>query len=174
MRRLIVLLGLIIVCSASQGQGNPFDKFYFGGGLGFNAGSDFTTISLSPQLGYKITERLSAGVGITYQYTDYKNIDLTLTHYGGSLFSRYLITDQIFAHTEYEYLTIEFPTDLRDLSKTQREGYNSWFVGGGFVQPLGRNAAFTTVALYNVLYDDSGNSPYNSPFVVRAGFNIGF
>ena len=55
------------ICSFSQNKLS--DRIYFGGGGGFSAGTNFTSISLAPQVGYKITDRYSAGIGITYQCT---------------------------------------------------------------------------------------------------------
>ena len=113
---------------------------------------------------------------MTYQYV---RIDAVpdprrLDNYGLSPFTRFIITQQFFAHTEYEWLNFEVPNF--DFTDTQRQGFSSWFVGGGFVQPLGRIASFTLIGLYNILYDqdDPGNSPYRSPFVVRGGINVGF
>ncbi len=173
--RVLVLCICLVIAAGASGQGF-FDKFYLGGGFGFSAGTAHTNISVSPLVGYKITDRLSAGASITYQYNDYKFLDATLTHYGLSPFSRFMITRQFFAHTEYEFLSLEYPV-VADFSQTDRQGFNTWFVGGGFVQPLGRIASFSLIALYNVFYDadDPGRrTPYNSPFVVRGGINVGF
>jgi hypothetical protein len=164
------------VSAQGQGFGRSFqltEKLYVTGGFGFNFGTTFSNISVAPQVGYKITERFSGGAGIIYQYNHYRQIDASLNHYGGSLFTRYLLTEKLFATTEYEYLTLEFPTSP-DFRQTDRQGFNSWFVGGGFIQPLGNNTSFNLIGLYNLLHDDIGNSPYDSPFLIRMGFNLGF
>ncbi len=178
MKKIILLSIGILVTTLVFGQGGGLsDKVYFGGGMGFNAGTGFINVSVSPLVGYKITERFSSGVGVTYQYVriDLQPDPVVLSHYGLSPFSRYMITRQFFAHTEFEYLTIEYPTTI-DYSETARRGFSSWFVGGGFVQPLGRIASFTLIGLYNILYDQDNpqNSPYRSPFLVRGGINVGF
>jgi hypothetical protein len=165
-------MGLLLLCLSSSAQFSSLrDKFYFGGGFGLNIGTNITNISVSPLVGYKITDRLSAGVGVMYQYVDFKIYDITVNNYGGSIFSRYIITRQFFATTEFEYLNFEF---VSSPTESVRQGFDSWFIGGGFVQPLGRMASFTIIGLYNLLYDDAGPSPYNSPFVLRAGINVGF
>jgi hypothetical protein len=72
------LLFIAAFCTVFAGFGQGIgDKLYFGGGLGFSGNSSWVTFSISPIVGYKITERLSAGVGISYQYTNYKDIDFT-------------------------------------------------------------------------------------------------
>ncbi len=174
--RVLLISALLSVAFAAQSQyGSSFwDKVYFSpGDVSLSAGSQFTSFGLSPLVGYKFTDRLSAGVSVTYQFNNYKTIDAKLTHYGGGIFGRFMITQQFFATTQYEHLSIEVPLTA-DFKRTTREGFDSWFVGGGFVQPLGGKVTFTIIGLYNLLYDDMGNSPYDSPFVVRGGINVGF
>lgn len=169
----LIILNSFVANSQNFGRNSLSDKVYFGGGFGFNIGSAFTTVSLSPQVGYKITDPFSVGVGGIYQYTNYKILDFSLSHYGGSIFTRYIIGRKFFATAEYEYMTIEYPINT-SFTETEREGYSSMFIGGGYVEPLSRNVSFMITALYNLLYDPAGNSPYDSPFVFRAGFNVGF
>ena len=61
-----------------------------------------------------------------------------------------------------------------DVNNTNRIGFNSMFVGGGYFQPMGGLLTFSLTGYYNLLYGDGTNSQYNSPFLVRAGFNYGF
>jgi hypothetical protein len=74
---------------------------------------------------------------------------------------------------EYEYLTIEYPINA-SYTETARQGYSSLMGGLGFSQPMGRAASFYMTAMYNVLWSAEGNSPYNSPFMLRAGIAVGF
>src|SRR5690606_24878567 len=86
---------------------NFLDRVYVGGGGGFSAGSNYTAINVSPIIGYMFTNRFSSGIGIIYQYINYKNIDFKAHNYGGSIFSRFNVTPQFFLHTEYEGLNYE-------------------------------------------------------------------
>ena len=48
-------------------------------------------------------------------------------------------------------------------------------VGGGVAQPISKNASIFATALYNLSYDSSElQSPYDSPFILRAGIGIHF
>jgi len=171
---IVILLFFSISAFSQNSQGDFLERVYFGGGFGLSGGSGFFNVSASPLIGYKITPRLSAGASVIIQYSQYTNFNLDLLNYGGSLFTRYIIFRNIFATLEYEYLTFEYPTN-NSFSETSREGFSSLFLGGGFVQPISRNASFSIIALYNLLYDQNRtNSPYQSPFVIRAGFNVGF
>ena len=159
-----------------NGQAFVKDKFYAGGGIG-SEGIVISTfnirVSANGQLGYKITDRLSTGINLRYIYDQYRLQDITLSHIGAGLFTRYVITRNIFAQAEYERMTYEVAI-ANDLSNTTRIGFNSLFVGGGYFQPISRNASFVLTGFYNLLYGDGTKSQYNSPFLIRAGFNVGF
>ena len=88
-------------------------------------------------------------------------------------FARFQVNDRFFAYTEYEYLNYKF-SDPTGGFEEARQNFNSYFVGVGISQPAGRNASFNMIVLYNLLYEDGTNSPYNSPIVFRAGIDFGF
>jgi hypothetical protein len=163
----------------SQGQDNSLkgmplkDRIVTGGGLGLGFGSVRDYISVSPMIGYRLTARLLAGTGITYRYTNYKVFrpSLKLNDYGLNPFLRFTVYRNIFIQTEYEYLDYEYALSSRE---TTRMNFDSFMAGGGFIQPLGDRLSFYLMALYNFSYDDTDVlSPYDSPFVIRAGINIG-
>ena len=52
--------------------------------------------------------------------------------------------------------------------------HDSFFVGAGFYRPISRNAAFVVSASYNLTYEENEPSPYDSPWVIGAGVNVGF
>jgi len=152
------------------------DRVFTGGGFGLSFSRTFDFVSVSPIVGYRINPKLAAGVGVQYQYSRYKifNPDLTTHNYGGSVFTRYNFYGPLFLHAEYEYLNYEFPITSTD---SERRGYNSVFGGGGFFQPIGRNAGFFISVLYNFTYQEPRANdffPYDSPWVIRAGITAGF
>ncbi|MEP5614304.1 MAG: hypothetical protein ABJP45_18785 [Cyclobacteriaceae bacterium] len=164
---------LMLLSIGLAAQSNWTDRFYFGGGFGLSAGGNGTNVSLSPQVGYKVTDRYSVGVGITYQYVKIKGIDTSINNYGWSVFNRYNITRQFFAYSEFENLQFEYFTSLSP-ERTARGGYNSLLIGAGYSESLAGRASFNISALYNVLYDPADPvQPYNSPWVIRAGVGIG-
>jgi hypothetical protein len=83
------------------------NRFFFGGSLGLQFGSA-TYIDVSPLVGYKITPKLHAGVGLTYIYykvkDSYYNYAYETSIYGGRVFGRYYILDNLFGHAEFEIL----------------------------------------------------------------------
>ena len=149
------------------------DRIVTGGGLGLGFGSVQDFFSVSPMIGYRLTARLLAGTGLTYRYTNYKvtRPSIKLNDYGVNPFLRFTVYRNIFIQTEYEHLNYEYPLTI---AETTRRSFDSFMAGGGFIQPLGERFAFYVMALYNFSYQEQGvYSPYDSPFVVRAGINIG-
>jgi hypothetical protein len=157
-------------------KGVPFkERIVTGGGLGLGFGSVQDYISISPVIGYSITKKFMGGTGVTYRYTNYKiySPSIKLTDYAVNPFLRYTIYKGFFVQTEFEYLNYEFPITTVE---TTRMSFESFMAGGGLIQPVGRNLAFYVMALYNFSYRDpvpGRYSPYTSPFVLRAGINIG-
>lgn len=150
-----------------QNTGDPSfgDRIFFGGGLGFGAGTNSTSIQVNPIVGYMITPKLSAGVGVDYQYINYKNIDFEDNLWGFQVFSRYNIK-MFFAQAEYNALNY---TQLYFDGSEQRESVSRFLLGGGISQPLGRRGAINLAAMYDVLYENNG--PFGSPWVFRIYFS---
>lgn len=173
MKFLVTIAALTLALSISA-QSKLADRVYFGGGGGFSTSSNQTNISIFPQVGYKITDRYSAGVGITYQYVKIKQpINTSLSNFGWSVFNRFNVTNQFFAYAEFERLTFEYLTSFSP-EQTEKSAFNSLLIGAGYSEQIGGRASFNVMALYNVLYDESEiPRPYNSPWVLRAGVGIG-
>jgi hypothetical protein len=176
----IILLLLLVIPRTSNAQFEPDMKpqkgsfvshLYFGGGFGLQFGS-MTLIEIMPLVGYKITPKFSIGLSPTYKfykYNDYygPNLDLKTNVVGGSVFSRYAILENVFAHVEYE--TLFFNTQTPGYP-TVMEQFNSFFVGGGYNQRIGVNTAMYIMMLWNL--NDTPNSPYVNP-IIRVGFSAG-
>jgi hypothetical protein len=160
----------------SEVKGEHWTKRIFtGGSLGLQFGNA-TYIDVSPIVGYRITDRLQAGLGATYIYYKFKdtfyNYSYETSIYGGRTFARYFILENLFAHTEYEILNMEVPKIIgNSYQGTKRENITSVLVGGGYAQPIGENSALLLMLLWNLTEDQF--SPYQNP-IVRVGVNIGF
>lgn len=143
------------------------DKIYIGGNFGLQLGT-YTYIDVSPLIGYRFTDRFSAGPGITYRYFKVRGYESS-SIYGGRFFARHTIGRQFFAHTEYENLN----TEVVDFTGRElaREWVPGFFIGGGIIQPLGRRGAVVIYGLYNLLYDNL-RSPYPRPWIINVGFTL--
>ena len=141
------------------------ERIFFGGNIGLQFGT-VTFIDISPLVGYQLTEKFSAGIGATYQFYRYRDRfnDFSTNIYGGRVFSKYNILENIFAHAEYEVLNLE----AFDLEK--RLNVTSILLGGGYRQRLGGRTYLNLLVLWNI--NESAYSPYRNP-IIRGGISIG-
>ena len=148
------------------------DRVYVGGNIGAQFGR-VTFIDISPNIGFLLTKnrKLSAGVGVTYQYLNVRHQGDTYdTHtYGGRVFGRYLIWHGITVQAEIEMLNLECyrPPPFDGL---QRRWLPALMLGGGYTQTFGGRTGISLMVLYNFL--DHECSPYSNP-IFRIGFNVG-
>jgi len=151
------------------------DRLYFGGGLGLQFGT-YTNISLLPILGYRITNRFSAGVGAVYHYVGYSSYNYS--NYGGRVFAQAELFNigngAVLAHGEVEVLNAEYsgPGAYQSGGFEQRSTVAFPMVGLGYRQRISEKASFDILVLYNT-NDANYYNPYSNP-VIRAGINIPF
>jgi len=150
----------------STGRTEPKPNPWFVGGMiGGSFSNNGGSFEVSPLVGYKITDDFHVGSRITYIYSKY--FGTSYNDYGGSLFARQRFLKMLFAHAEYEVLSIEY-------NNVQNEKFrmtiNSLFLGGGLYQQMGGRGFATIAILYNVL--ETKYSPYSNP-VIRIGFGVG-
>lgn len=171
------------------------DRLIFGGWGVFGIGSGVTNVGITPIIGYRITEEFSAGIGFGYQYLRVKDyyaviVDpntgaqegrpLNAHFYSPSVWMRYRIWNNIFAHVEYEqnisnvkeYTNdfTQFPPPI--ITRKTTLSVPSLLVGGGLRQPVGERASIIFMVLYDVLQEP--NSPYLNTVAIRFGVNFGF
>ena len=144
-----------------------YSPVYYGGTLGFNFFGDVFSISVQPLVGYKFTPKLSGGITFIYQYFRDNRFDPSLTYhnYGGTVFSRYRIIPQLYAHAEFAYISYDFVTG--------REAVPFLLLGGGYSQRIAPTAWAYVQVLFDVIQDSK--SPYKNwdPWIsigVAAGF----
>lgn len=175
-----------------KNKGFDASRLIYGGGLGLSFGT-VTSISVSPIVGYRITDNFSAGIGLGYQYfrvkdffelynaknNQYQYYDYKTSAYSGSVWARYLIWENIFAHAEYQHNIFRFhdyqydPAGSGDIVSFKTDiTVPCLLVGGGYRQPITENSSFVIMILYDVLQDKY--SPYRNTVDYRIGFNIGF
>lgn len=149
----------------------PIDRMYFGGSFGLQFGT-YTNISLLPILGYRLTDKLSAGVGVVYHFSKFR--EYSYSSYGGRAFTQlelFNIGDgAVLGHAEVEFLNTKY--EDRGRLSTNRTNITLPLVGAGYRQRISDKASIDMLLLYNVNDNVLGN-PYNNP-VFRVGFNIPF
>jgi hypothetical protein len=184
MKRFVLLVVVVFGAIGVQGQYNQstrkgnsqsltLDRFYFGGGGGFGAGTvdgyNYTYFSLLPVIGYRLTDQFSVGASITYQQYNYKNTpngSYAFTQYGIGPFVRYTF-NQVFFQAEYDLINAP---SYNNVGEVVHSNYSRLFFGLGYTFPLGRKGAVNALAMYDVLYKVP--SVFNSPAVIRIYFTI--
>lgn len=182
MRKILLVLPLLLLSAAVQAQSDstgrfknrgpapkPFaDRLVFGGNIGLQFGST-TVINISPQVGYKITDRFIAGVGGTYQYVRlrYYNAQYEYRILGYNVWSRYYPFENLFAHAEYNRLYSEW----QPWTNKGKYWIDGVLVGAGYRQNIAGNFGANILVLFNV--KPSPEWPYRNP-IIQAGFGFGF
>lgn len=140
------------------------ENISYGGNLGLTFGSQ-TIVNVSPRIGYWVSDNFVPGIGGTYMYFKDNNSNFSEKRYGGSLFGRYFLQENIFAHLEYEALNLTVFSVSRDFQLIEeRQWIGSLMAGGGYYMD-----GFTISFVY-ILNHDPDTSPYGtSPIVVSAG-----
>lgn len=165
----------------------PLRKYflYSNFGLGYSSnpydGGQFS-VSLSPAIGYRVTEKLAFGPGISYAYNNISFPDgaqalglpssLNLNSIGIKGFLQYKVFDQFFVHAEYE-VTKSQSYYIEQVGSQQFRAFKinrnmtTPLAGAGYRNQLSERAAFDILLLYNFNngYDAQGYplSPYGQP-----------
>lgn len=167
--------------STENKKGFRKENLFIGGNFGLTFG-DYTLLNVSPQLGYRFTKRIAAGVGVTAQFVGYKERDYNGDVYrkvtqgvtGLNIFGRFYPVEQVFIQLQPEanYIfgkqTYFQPTKVE--YKLDAVIAPSLLAGGGTVLPAGRGSFIASV-FYDVLQNK--NSPYGKRPVYNFGYNIG-
>lgn len=165
----LLLISTSVFAQREIGESNSLkDRGYAGvgfGGLAF--GSDtyygrYFSIGASALGGYMLTESLSAGVGLDYQFTSYGDIGLRNHIVGGYPFLRVRVTD-FFAQADYAVYTLKANLGTDQEARVQAERF---FVGIGYAPRSSGNTTFNILLSYDLLYVPSG--PFVSPISLRA------
>jgi len=157
--------------SASKSKPDFKSNLFYGGYINVSFGS-YKVIGIEPMLGYRLSPKLSAGVKVRYNYIkdERRTPSYSTSTYGGSIFGRYLLTENFYAQAEaatynYEYFYIN--------GGSEREWVPFLLLGGGYNQPLSERTWLNVEILFDVLQDDK--SPYDDwePFF-SIGIGAGF
>jgi hypothetical protein len=146
-------------------------KLYYGGYLSLSLGN-YTVVGATPLIGYKVSQKFSVGTQLSYEYVKDKryNANYETSNYGLSVFSRYRIVPQLYAHVEFSEMNYKF---YYTNGSNAREWVPFLWLGGGYSQPISRNTWFNVQVLFDVLNNE--NSPYTEwePYF-SVGFGVGF
>lgn len=161
--------------SSSANWQNLREKLVFGGfvmpGYGVSSFGSTFYVSANPNIGYRITEKLVAGVGFNYNYINFKpktGKAYSQSIYGPNAFARYMVFENVFAQVQYDKLN---QPDYYSPNAQQRIWVDYVLAGGGYYQRLGDRSGMVLSVMYNLT--PNRNSVYRNP-VIQFGFIGGF
>lgn len=161
--------------SSSPNWQNLKEKLVYGGFImpGYGASSFGNTfyVSANPNVGYRITEKLMAGVGFNYNYINFRprsGGSIVQSIYGPNAFARYLVFDNVFAQVQYDKLN---QPDYFSPFARERIWVDYVLAGGGYYQKIGERSALVLSIMYNLT--PNRNSVYRNP-IIQMGFIGGF
>lgn len=170
---ILILLSCSTQLLQAQKIDRQFNKHYIGGDLSIQIGT-IINLNIAPHYGYYFMPKISAGLGVNYQY--YNNAlyspPLEMNIFGGRIFARYDIIDWLFIHAENEILT--YKTNMfHPLRKMEQIVSNNVLAGAGYRQlfsAFDKDNAYIML-LYN--FNETIYTPYSNP-VIRIGIEFHF
>ncbi|MCE7992163.1 MAG: hypothetical protein HEP71_09295 [Roseivirga sp.] len=152
-------------------KGEPFLKrIKLGGNFQVNRQQP-TSIDAALQLSYIINQNARVGTGFSYRIATQKritNLDFDDQVLTTRAFFDYTIFRSLYAEALYESSSLEV-IDQNDISQG-KQWVQSGMLGLGNRFSIANKIQGTFTTLYNFLHD--AKSPYNSPWVVRVGFEL--
>jgi hypothetical protein len=129
-------------------------RIYYGGGIGFSISSRYTTISLQPHAGYKLTPKTSIGASLRYEYfKDSRIVPTAESHsYGAGVFSRHRFSRNVYGQAELAFTQYDWNDTRGDYSVPY------FLLGVGWAQPIAPRTWLTVDVMYDLIQDE--NSPY--------------
>jgi len=130
-------------------------RIYYGGGIGFSISSRYTTVSLQPHVGYKLTPKTSIGASLRYEYfKDSQVVPTAESHsYGGGVFSRHRFSRNVYGQAELAFTQYDW-----DDARGGNYSVPYFLLGAGWAQPIAPRTWLTVDVMYDLIQDE--NSPY--------------
>ncbi len=135
---------------------NPDKKLKFGLGFGLNFVGG-TSVSLSPNLTYRINDKMSAGAGLLFNYNAVKNLQTTTTIGANAIYYYYPI-EKLLTTAEFAEMHVNRNNKVTGVKDDFWD--TALFVGAGYQI----NPKISVGGKYNLLYNKD-KSVYSSPFV---------
>lgn len=166
-----------------QPEDDFWDRVMIGGGVSATFGT-YTSLYLSPSLGYRLTDKWVVGGGYTYMYFRWNQVynpstgnyqklpnneSYSSTTHGPNVFINFFPFNGFYTGVQYEILNHDVPYYV---GQNQYEEVNQWtsvlWLQAGISQKIGNNGYVQLGLKYNVLHDY--DSPYGTAWFPVIGF----
>lgn len=149
----------------------PAHDAFYGGSFAVSFFDGDVRLAISPNVAYQVAPKLFLGGSATYEFVDYGDGGPTVHNYGGSAFLRRRIGKAMYAHAEYEAMSLQYFTSPS--GALGRETVEFFWLGGGVWQPISANASAYAEILFDLVQDPL--SPYdNGRPLTRVGVSFFF
>jgi len=178
MRAFFTTIGIFILLATtavaqSQSQSSGFDpsKLVYSGTFNFAFTNNFSSVTISPQVGYAFNKFFTAGAGINYNYRGNANTSLNflgLNVYGRAMPIQYVALQ---VQPEGHYMW------GKNLGAAKSKLIPCMLVGAGVVIPSGNVGAINAMIYYDVIqykYNGINYSPYGDKVIYSVGFIFSF
>ena len=183
MKRFAIIASVVLMLLGCAGQASAQSKsdvldlkgkMVYGGNFGFGMNGNSLSLSIAPQIGYRIFNPWELGIRGIYDLDCYFNRTYgnSYGHYFGvAPYTNVEVFRGLFLHVEDEILYGIRRFNHETLSN---KWYNSVFVGGGYRQYTYSGSFAYIMVLYNlswsVLPSSNWETPYGSPIRLRVGY----
>ena len=125
-------------------------------------------VNVSPTLGYRLSEKITTGVGIggIYNRVPYSDSTINKTVFTGSVFTKLTMWKILNAQVEYELMQSNVKNSETGIKRSKI--LHNPLAGGGLKLPIFQNVSLQLTLLYNFNYNKEF-SPYPSPWIFRMG-----
>ncbi len=152
------------------------ERIFPGVSFQFQKSNDYW-LDVNPSLGYKILQRLSAGVGFNYRLVrshDNERWRQNQSIYGPRFFAEAKLYRGFFGYVEYEYMNTRVP-DKAGVSREngKREWVSGFYTGIKTRYPITKWMKGTVIMQYNWV-NNGIKTPYNDRLVSRVGVEFYF
>lgn len=168
MKKIFFACLLFILPLLAGAQSTNSNRWVVGGSVGATFSDSRTVVNIAPQVGYRFTNWLTTGGGISYNYYKWKNYDLRANYLGLNVYARVMPIPyvQLFAQPEI-YRRWGKSYGVKDEEKT----FATFLLGGGVMIPVVQGG-ITVSVYYDVIQDDY--SPYKDELMYAVGYNFYF
>ena len=187
MKRFATIITLALMLSVFAGKASAQlvsgvpdlkGKVIYGGNFGFGLSNGYLSLSLAPQIGYRVFNPWEVGIRGIYDLDCRFNRTYGNQYghfFGVAPYTNVQVYKGLFIHVEDEVM---YGFTRWNHETVSRNWYNTVFVGGGYRQYSYNGSYVYFMLLYNLSWDviqsSSWDTPYASPFTLRVGYCFGY
>jgi len=177
---ILTVLGLLLFGFVGKASAQYYDvpdrkgKFVYGGNFGFGMSGYYLSLSLAPQIGYRVLNPWEVGVRGIYNlqaWFDRVHGNEYGHFFGVAPYTNVEVFRGLFLHVEDEVM---YGLRRWNYETVSAKWYNSVFVGGGYRQYNYTGGYVYFLVLYNlswnVIPSTTWDTPYSSPLILRVGY----